>query len=240
MAAKKKLKGSYGAFRDTVAYPLKRIKVEADGASRPLGNCYVYRYIDGVLLWKYISKENYAEQLITMDETTPQMLQAFIYLYNAGIKHRDIHAGNVLVKKERFGKVKSVLFDFDRVEWFPKSRKLLDVNTRPTKDFGFSHDYACNNFQKAPLLHILGTIPMDADIQSHAIIPEDRNKIKQYIKETVASQKTAPQRLTKTKLEAATKAYISLHRVVKIARQSQDCSSFVAALKTVYPLSLQN
>jgi hypothetical protein len=74
MIAKKKLKRSYRVYRGIVIYPLKRVKIEADRISRPSGNCFVYRYIVDDLLCEYISKENYAEQLI-INQTVSQILQ---------------------------------------------------------------------------------------------------------------------------------------------------------------------
>ncbi|KAI8056246.1 hypothetical protein BDF22DRAFT_774468 [Syncephalis plumigaleata] len=63
MAARETLTGSYAAYRDLVAYPLKRIRINT-GDVRFDGNCYVYRYINGVTLEDYWKGKLYAERLL--------------------------------------------------------------------------------------------------------------------------------------------------------------------------------
>jgi hypothetical protein len=57
-----------------VTYPLIRVNVLSD-SYRHAGNCYVYRYIDGITLDKYWERKIDLERLVIFNQIMPQILQ---------------------------------------------------------------------------------------------------------------------------------------------------------------------
>ncbi|KAI8056276.1 hypothetical protein BDF22DRAFT_653926 [Syncephalis plumigaleata] len=130
VTARDTLAGINVEYRNYVAYPLTSVSIPKM-PSQPAGNCYVYRYIKGVLLSDFISKKNYAQQLIILNQIMPQLLKGFIYLYNAGIKHADLHTDNAMILTQGAGQLSAVLIDFDVVGILPPLRRRIDISTVP-------------------------------------------------------------------------------------------------------------
>ncbi|KAI8057979.1 hypothetical protein BDF22DRAFT_663167 [Syncephalis plumigaleata] len=238
LTALKELTGSYAAYRSNVAYPLTYVKVDAD-STRPSGYCFVYRYINGVTLREYMAEEDYATRLIIINQIMPQLLQAFIYLYNAGVNHRDVHTMSIMIEKQDSKGLKVVLIDFDVVGILPDDRRMLDINLTPTNDVtGLRSPYTCDYFHQMPGYFIRELIPQYAVADPLRLTSHEYDKIRKHIRQATSSKITSLKYLIKHKFTTATNAYISLMRVNTISRHSNDCSSFVTTLKSVYPSSL--
>jgi hypothetical protein len=66
----------FATYRENVAYPLKRFEITPPAQSQ--GNCYIYRYINGVTLKKYFEKTNYADCIVMINEVASQLLQGIL------------------------------------------------------------------------------------------------------------------------------------------------------------------
>jgi hypothetical protein len=66
-----------------VSNSITSVEVETDGFGQPLGDCFVYQYIDGTPLDKYWFNENYADKLIILDRVMPQLLRGKSLIYVA-------------------------------------------------------------------------------------------------------------------------------------------------------------
>ncbi|KAI8055431.1 hypothetical protein BDF22DRAFT_654315 [Syncephalis plumigaleata] len=162
----------------------------------------------------------------------PQLLKGFIYLYNAGIKHADLHVGNVIVSKQFFGGLKTTIFDFDIIQELSPNRRLLDINTLSTMgSLGPSSPYACFDFQKAPTEFISLDVNLNMVKDPQNITSDERKAIAGHIIRN--SGPAFSQSLTERKLEQVVNAYISLLRVTSISTQGNGCTSLVAALRSM-------
>ncbi|KAI8053752.1 hypothetical protein BDF22DRAFT_681099, partial [Syncephalis plumigaleata] len=182
------------------------------GASQLSGNCFIYRYIEGHELWKHLLGKNYAEQLDIINQVMPQLLQAFIYLYNAGIIHQDLSLANIMVKQEDSGQLSAVVFDFDKIGILPSGRKKLDIAIMPISPIRGLNPYMCNNFNLLPSNFIRRAIPNALG----QVTPEIPSKLDDYIKSIVASEGASFNPLTKEALISGRAAYISLLKVNRI------------------------
>ncbi|KAI8053209.1 hypothetical protein BDF22DRAFT_775887 [Syncephalis plumigaleata] len=191
LAARETLTGINGEYRDHVAYPLTRVEE----------------------LWDYLIKKDYGERTVFINQIMPQILKGSIYLYNAGIKHKDLHVGNIMVQEQANGQLKAIIIDFDKVEILPHNRQLININTAPTMGItGPSSPYFCYNFHQAPLTYIPFVIEKGMLLDRQNITPDDRMKIREHIKERA---KKSPQ-ATEENLDKAVDAYVTLLRVAAI------------------------
>jgi ribulose 1,5-bisphosphate carboxylase large subunit-like protein len=69
--------GNNAECRDNVAYPLKRIRV-GRSLSQFAGNCFVYRYIDGIQLGDFMFGKDYVEHLLITNQIMPQLIKGYI------------------------------------------------------------------------------------------------------------------------------------------------------------------
>ncbi|KAI8049850.1 hypothetical protein BDF22DRAFT_156966 [Syncephalis plumigaleata] len=228
---------AFASYQENVAYPLKRF--ETVPPNQPQGNCVIYRYVDGNLLKTYLDKANYAERIVIINEVVPQLLQAAIYLYNAGIAHGDFHAQNIIIQKKPDGKLRVVLIDFDIAPILPKERKLLDANTLKENNYGQLNSYGCGYFYIQVSDFISTYMRLMSVKQPPPIVIQGRyDNIEKNIQESTAQDKVNRKQLSYEQIVAATKAYISLTSVKSVVRSISDCRSFIFSLNEVH--SMQN
>jgi hypothetical protein len=80
MTARDMLEGINKKYRDYVIYPLTYIEVEESSIQLP-DNCFIYRYITGDLLRRYLAGKYYVDRLIALNQVMSQLLKGKPLIY---------------------------------------------------------------------------------------------------------------------------------------------------------------
>ncbi|KAI8056738.1 hypothetical protein BDF22DRAFT_209305 [Syncephalis plumigaleata] len=232
--ARENLKGINVAYRNYVALPVGSVPVpESESPSKQAGNCFVYRYINGVKLEEYNEDKDYADQLISMNRVMPQILKGSIYLYNAGIIHEDLSSANVMVYGQTPEQLTASIIDFDMIGLLPPNKPRIEANIVPKGiNPGSLGDYFCNSFNMAPLNFIPGDVLQGIVTNPQMNIDQIRGMIAQRIQKIDGVLPSS-----QVKLRKAIDAFISLRQVATILSSSKDCASLLVALSLVYGLN---
>ncbi|KAI8051006.1 hypothetical protein BDF22DRAFT_777723 [Syncephalis plumigaleata] len=222
-------RGANKEYSNYVKYPLRAIAVP-EGPAQPAGNCLIYHDIDAPFLEHVTRPQSYLDRLVFLNQVMPQLLKGFIYLFNAGIRHVDTDLRKVMLQQLPTGQSKATIFIFDVVKRPLPPSELLTINTPSAKSSPNSpNPYVCKGFHQALLDYITKSVSLRVVKDPLNITPEDRMEIAQIINQKVRlAASTVP---TKTTLEEATNAYISVLQATAILVNGDDCSSFAAALR---------
>ncbi|KAI8050256.1 hypothetical protein BDF22DRAFT_696312 [Syncephalis plumigaleata] len=115
--------------------------------------CYLYSFIDGVLLEDYFEKRTVPQAFITTAEILPDIIEGLIYLYNAGINHHDLYPSNIMIQRSFFGRIVGVkIIDFDSISLVEKRHDWQPINTNDEEYRSLNpiQKYeSCNGLKKA-------------------------------------------------------------------------------------------
>ncbi|KAI8056737.1 hypothetical protein BDF22DRAFT_667725 [Syncephalis plumigaleata] len=230
--ARENLKGINVAYRNYVALPVGSVPVpESESPSKQAGNCFVYRFVNGIKLRDYALMKNYADRLIAYNQIMPQILKGSIYLYNAGIIHKDLSSANIMVYGQTPEQLSASIIDFDMIGLLPDTKtplvaSILSQGVNPST----TGSYLCDGFNKAPLKYILSSVNKGIVSNPQMNPNQIRRTVAQRIQQTDAFQ----HQNNDPRLAKAIDAYISLAEISKILSSSTDCTGLMIALTTVY------